>query len=173
CFGLFTRGEEVGFVGAIKLAQSKIVPRSTTIVSLATSASRGFAQIGSGPIVRVGDRMSIFDNEGTSYLLRVGEAAKIPVQRCLLDGGTCEATAYQLYGYRCVAASLALGHYHNCGPDHTIVPEFVSIQDYANMVRLCLAIVLDPSPQGKQQGALLRRKLEKNAESYRRFYRQL
>ena len=42
-----------------------------------------------------------------------------------MSGGTCEATAYQLYGYRTAALCVALGNYHNCGPDLTIAPEFV------------------------------------------------
>ena len=114
CVGLFTRAEEVGFVGAIKLAQAGILPRNLTILSLETSTPRGTAEIGRGPIVRVGDRISSFDGSATARLLSAAQEEEIPVQRCLLDGGTCEATAYQLYGYTCAAASLALGNYHNC-----------------------------------------------------------
>ena len=69
-------------------------------------------------------------------------AKEIPVQRCLLDGGTCEATAYQLYGYTCAAASLALGNYHNCTPEGKIAAEYVAIDDFVGMVRLCVATVL-------------------------------
>ena len=120
CVGLFTRAEEVGFVGAIKLAKAEILPRSLTILSLETSTPRGTAEIGKGPIVRVGDKASIFDGPATARLLAAAAAEKIPVQRCLLDGGTCEATAYQLYGYTCAAASVALGNYHNVTPEGTI-----------------------------------------------------
>jgi putative aminopeptidase FrvX len=172
CAGLFTRAEEVGFVGAINLAQSKILSPRTTIFSLETSTPRGSAKIGSGPIIRVGDRISMFDGAATARLLQLAQAAEIPVQRCLLDGGTCEATAYQLYGFTCVAASLALGNYHNCAPGGTIAPEFVSFDDYANMVRLCVAAALSDS-QAPDPSRLLRKKLEKNAQSFRPFYRQL
>ena len=120
CVGLFTRAEEVGFVGAIKLAQAGILPRSLTILSLETSTPRGTAEIGRGPIVRVGDRISTFDGPATARLLSIAQEEEIPVQRCLLDGGTCEATAYQLYGYTCAAASVALGNYHNVTPEGTI-----------------------------------------------------
>ncbi len=172
CLGIFTRAEEVGFVGAIKLAQAKIVPSSATVFSLETSTPRGGARIGAGPVVRVGDKMSIFDGPATARLLELAQAGQIPVQRCLLDGGTCEATAYQLYGYRCVAASLALGNYHNCTPEGTIGPEFVAIDDYVNMIRLCRAAVLDRD--GASAGRrLLRRKLEKNAVSFQPLYRSL
>ena len=169
CVGLFTRAEEVGFVGAIKLAQADLLPRSCTILSLETSTPRGTAEIGKGPIVRVGDKVSTFDGPATARLLRAAQEEKIPVQRCLLDGGTCEATAYQLYGYTCAAASLALGNYHNVTPDGTIAAEYVAIDDFVGMVRLCRALVLRRGKANDPQ-KLLRQKLEANARSYRRFY---
>jgi putative aminopeptidase FrvX len=170
CFGLFTRAEEVGFVGAIKLAQANILPRSLTILSLETSTPRGTAEIGKGPIVRVGDRVSSFDGPATARLWSVAQEEKIPVQRCLLDGGTCEATAYQLYGYTCAAASLALGNYHNITPAGTIAAEYVAIDDFVGMVRLCVATVLRRG-KGNDPQKVLRQKLEANARNYRAFYR--
>lgn len=172
CLGLFTRAEEVGFWGAIQLARSEIVPRDVTILSLETSAPRGGAEIGRGPIVRVGDRLSIFDSRGTSRLLSAARANQIPVQRCLLDGGACEATAYQAFGYTCVAASIGLGNYHNCAPDGTIQPEFVSFEDYANMVRLCVALVTVPANEGDPV-ANLREQIEQRASSVDRLFRPL
>jgi endoglucanase len=169
CAGLFTRAEEVGFVGAIKLAQAGILPRSLTIVSLETSTPRGTAEIGRGPIIRVGDKVSSFDGPATARLLTVAQEEGIPVQRCLLDGGTCEATAYQLYGYTCAAASVALGNYHNCAPDGTIATEYVAIDDFVGMVRLCVAAVLRRGRRNDPQ-KMLRRKLEENAHRYRRYY---
>lgn len=169
CVGLFTRAEEVGFVGAIKLAQAKILPRSLTILSLETSTPRGTAEIGKGPIIRVGDRVSSFDGLATARLLSVATEEEIPVQRCLLDGGTCEATAYQLYGYTCAAASLALGNYHNITPKGTIAAEFVAIDDFVGMVRLCVAGVLR-SVKADDPQKTLRKSLETNARSYREFY---
>ena len=162
CVGLFTRAEEVGFVGAIKLAQSGALLRSLTILSLETSTTRGTAEIGKGPIVTVGDKVSSFDPRATARLLSTAEAEKISVQRCLLDGGTCEATAYQLYGYTCAAASLALGNYHNVTPQGAIGPEFVAIDDFVGMVRLCVAVILR-SGKGVQPEKALRKKLETNA----------
>lgn len=169
CVGLFTRAEEVGFVGAIKLAQAEILPLRLTILSLETSTPRGTAELGRGPIVRVGDRVSTFDGAATARLLTVALEEKIPVQRCLLDGGTCEATAYQLYGYTCAAASLALGNYHNITPEGVIAAEFVAIDDFVGMVRLCVAAVLRGRKVRDPQKAL-RKKLEENARSYRAFY---
>lgn len=166
CLGIFSRAEEVGFWGAIQLAKSKKLPKGTTILSLETSTPRGGAEIGRGPIVRVGDRLSIFDSAGTAAVIDIAREFEIPVQRCLLDGGACEASAYQLYGYTSVAASIALGNYHNCTPDGKIGAEIVAIDDFTGMVRLCLATVLRG---GKTNDAprQLRAKLEGNARQYR------
>ncbi len=172
CLGLFTRAEEVGFWGAIQLARSGILPEDITIFSLETSTPRGGARIGCGPIVRVGDRLSIFDSGETARVMSVAAANAIPVQRCLLDGGACEASAYQLYGYRSVAASIGLGNYHNCAPDGTIQCEYVSVEDYANMVRLCVAVACGATRVGDPVKSL-RATLEKKAANYRRFFRPL
>ncbi len=171
CLGIFTRAEEVGFWGAIQLARSGTLPRNITVFSLETSAPRGGAEIGRGPIVRVGDRLSIFDSGETARLMNVAAANKIPVQRCLLDGGSCEASAYQLYGYRSVAASIGLGNYHNCAPDGTVQCEYVSLDDYANMVRLCVAVVLERNKM--DPGRELRDSLEKRAAGYSPLFRPI
>jgi endoglucanase len=171
CLGIFTRAEEVGFWGAIQLARSGILPKDITVFSLETSTPRGGAEIGRGPIVRVGDRLSIFDSGETARLISVAAANGIPVQRCLLDGGACEASAYQLYGYRSVAASIALGNYHNCAPDGSIQCEFVSVDDYANMVRLCVAVASES--KRSDPVSALRTTLETRAANYQPFFRPL
>jgi endoglucanase len=171
CLGLFTRAEEVGFWGAIQLARAQILPKDITIFSLETSTPRGGAEIGRGPIVRVGDRLSIFDSGETARVMSVAAANAIPVQRFLLDGGACEASAYQLYGYRSVAASIGLGNYHNCASDGSIQCEYVSVDDYANMVRLCVALVCEPK-HSNPVGAL-RETLEKRADVHSQFFRKM
>ena len=121
--------------------------------------------------MRVGDRLSIFDSTETARLMNVAVTNKIPVQRCLLDGGSCEASAYQLYGYRSVAASVALGNYHNCAPDGTIQCEYVFVEDYANMVRLCLAVVTESARSDPTKA--LRDSLEKRAAGYSPLFRKI
>ena len=81
-----------------------------------------------------------------------------------MSGGTCEATAYQLYGYRSAALCVALGNYHNCGPDITIAPEFVSVEDVHGMVRLLVAAATMPA--SSDPITELREKLEKGLEKY-------
>jgi endoglucanase len=169
-YGLFTRAEEVGFVGAIHLAKSGKVPLDVTIVSLECSSERspGAGKMGDGPIVRVGDKTSIFDDGATAALVTAATEGKVPHQRCLMSGGTCEATAYQLHGYRTAALCVALGNYHNCGPDLTIAPEYVAVDDVAGMIALMRAASTHESPTDPR--AALREKLEKGMERYRRFY---
>ncbi len=169
CYGLFTRAEEVGFVGAIQLAKSERLPRDLTIVSLETSSECGGpVTMGTGVIVRVGDLTSIFDSTATAQLLAVAKEHAIPTQRALMQGGTCEATAYQLYGYRTAGLCVALGNYHNCGPDTEIAAEFVSLLDALAMARLCAAAACAGDPPDPH--AALRARLEQRAEEHRRFF---
>ena len=168
-YGLFTRAEEVGFVGAIQLARSEVLPRDVTVVSLETSSAKGGpATMGAGPIIRVGDRTSIFDSLATAQLTHIAKQAGIPHQRLLMAGGTCEATAYQLYGYRTSGLCVALGNYHNCGENTQIDAEYVSLADVEGLVKLCVALSATrdlPDPL-----TALRERLERDVESYRPFW---
>lgn len=141
CYAIFTRAEEVGFVGAVELAKHWPLGDGVKFVSLENSSPVGHAQQGKGPVVRVGDRMTVFDDEITGELLEAAKAAQIDVQRCLLDGGSCEATAMQLYGVRAAGISVLLNFYHNCGPGDEIVPESISLADAAGMIDLITALV--------------------------------
>jgi len=170
-WGLFTRAEEVGFVGAIELAKSGGLPKSVTVISLETSSVKGGpVKIGGGPIIRVGDRTSVFDSAATAHLQEAAKAAGITHQRALMQGGTCEATAYALYGYRTAAMCVALGNYHNCGPGDHIAPEYVSVDDTLGMARLCVAAATSApaDPLGDLRG-----RLEKRGAEHRRFFRGL
>jgi putative aminopeptidase FrvX len=141
--GVLSRAEEVGFQGALALAESKRLPRESLVISLETSRELPPVRMGNGVIVRVGDRASIFDSDATRFLSEVaGDLEKgnksFRHQRALMSGGTCEATAYQEYGYRCAAVCVALGNYHNCGANNKIRAEFVSEADVISMARLLM-----------------------------------
>lgn len=166
-YGLFTRAEEVGFIGAIHLAKSERLPKSVIVVSLETSSeSAGACRMGDGVIVRVGDKTSIFDAAVTATLIEIARERQIPHQRALMAGGTCESTAYQLYGFRSAGLCIALGNYHNAAPGNRIEPEFVALADVEAMAALCVAAamaggnLLDPD-------AALRQRLETQMEKYR------
>jgi putative aminopeptidase FrvX len=170
-WGLFTRAEEVGFIGAIELAKSGQLPKSVTVVSLETSSVKGGpVKIGAGPIIRVGDRTSVFDSGATAQLQEAAKLAGITHQRALMQGGTCEATAYALYGYRTAAMCVALGNYHNCGPGDGIAPEYVSVNDTLGMARLCVAVATSAPADAL---ADLRGRLEKRVAEHRRYFRKL
>jgi putative aminopeptidase FrvX len=138
--GVISRAEEVGFHGALMVAASAGIPNDALVVSLETSREMPPVKMGQGVILRVGDRASIFDSEGTRYLAEVGNELvrkkQMQYQRALMSGGTCEATAYQEFGYQTVALCIALGNYHNCGPADKIAAEYVSIGDACGMVDL-------------------------------------
>ncbi len=139
--GVLSRAEEVGFQGALALIESRLLPRDGLVISLETSKELPPIQMGKGVIVRVGDKASIFNTEGTRFLTEVASAMqqadkKFTFQRALMSGGTCEATAYQELGYQTAAVCVALGNYHNCGPNNRIAEEFVHSDDARGMVRL-------------------------------------
>ncbi len=59
-----------------------------------------------------------------------------------MDGGTCESTAYQQFGWTSAALCMALDNYHNMGPDNRIAPEVISLADYEGLVEFFSAAVV-------------------------------
>jgi endoglucanase len=140
--GLISRAEEVGFHGA--LAATRTLPKNSLIVSLETSRELPGVKMGQGVILRVGDRTSIFDARATRFLREVAQGIKatrngFSFQTGLMSGGTCEATAFQEFGFQTAAVCVALGNYHNCGPKKRIAAEYVSLSDVMGMVELLVA----------------------------------
>ncbi len=173
CYGLFTRGEEVGFAGAVEIAREGwLVAERLTVISLETSAERPPARMGDGPIVRVGDKTSMFDATVTAELTATATAAGITFQRCLMSGGTCEATPFRLYGARCGALCVALGNYHNCGPDRRIEAEYVSRADFEGLVGLCVQIAWRGAAGAPDPDAELRAAIEKRLQPYEPYHRR-
>jgi putative aminopeptidase FrvX len=137
----FTRAEEVGWLGAWHLAQNWPFGKDAVFVSIETSRPVNGAVMGAGPMVRVGDRVSVFDSESVAVLMTTAKEQGIRVQRCLLDAGACEATAVQATGVRSAGISIPLGNYHNFGPQRQISPEFVMMDDVKSLVDLLKALV--------------------------------
>ncbi|MDP2326808.1 MAG: hypothetical protein Q8M79_01825 [Dehalococcoidia bacterium] len=140
--GLFTRAEEVGLVGAAAAAVGGVLPRDGLIVAVeCSSAAGGRAEQGGGPIVRVGDIGHIFSPRMSMWMTQVAREMQaadpaFKFQRKLMDGGTTEATAYDLMGYETGAACVALGNYHNMGADRRIEAETVHLGDIDGLARL-------------------------------------
>jgi endoglucanase len=165
-WGLFTRAEEVGFLGALEAIRLGTVPAGADVLSLECSKALADAPQGGGVIVRVGDRMSIFDPGLTAALTAAAGAlaAEDPTfrfQRKLMDGGACEATAFCAAGYRASGLALPLGGYHNASDGEPgIVPETVLAADYLAEVRLLVALATRPEllrPDGAPPGWLTER----------------
>ncbi|MFW5870312.1 MAG: M20/M25/M40 family metallo-hydrolase, partial [Candidatus Sumerlaeota bacterium] len=125
--GLFTVAEEAGFHGAFYACREKFLPTSCRVVSVETSSERAGPKRGDGVVVRVGDRRSIFDPAMTQLLLEAGGRVRssghpeCKMQRALMDGGTCEGTAYQWHGYPTGALALPLGNHLNNGDLEKVV----------------------------------------------------
>ncbi|MGD2101819.1 MAG: hypothetical protein PVG83_06235 [Acidimicrobiia bacterium] len=145
---LLTRAEEVGLIGAIHAAKHGTIPDGARLLSIEMSRELPTARIGDGPIIRVGDRSTVFDREMSNRISRAAADVGLTHQRKLMDGGGCEATAFGAYGYRATGLCLALGNWHNRGNldaveagDHSAaIPrwEEISIGDFHGLVRLLL-----------------------------------
>ena len=143
--GVLSRAEEVGFQGALTIAADGSLPKDALVISLETSKELPGARMGGGVILRVGDKASIFDSASSRFLEEVATELVVrrkgfAFQRALMGGGTCEATAYQEFGYTSAAVCVALGNYHNSGPRARIAAEFVSVRDVSGMVDLLVAV---------------------------------
>jgi len=149
---LLARAEEVGFVGTLghlELGWLQRARRRVVIVNIETSRALPGAVMGRGPVVRLGDRGTVFEPGGLRLL--AGLAARVlpgKHQRRVMDGGACEAGAALIYGVPAVAIALPLGNYHNQsiegGPDARQpggpAPEFLHLDDLGGAVRLCAAL---------------------------------
>jgi endoglucanase len=140
---LLTRAEEDGFIGAIAAAtKPQLLRKSDRLVVIETSAKQPHAPQGSGAILRVGDRTSIFNSSLTYFIQQQAEALakkdkSFKFQRALMPGGTCEATVYDIYGFTAASICVALGNYHNMDRERKkIAPEHIDIADWENMVKL-------------------------------------
>jgi endoglucanase len=143
--GLLTRGEEVGFIGMLAHLQHGWVAkakRRIVCISLETSRSLPNAEIGKGPVVRLGDRRTVFDPNYLRVLTEVAEDV-LPKkhQRRIMDGGTCEATAALAYGLPAIGISVPLGNYHNESYEGRNrgkpAPEYVHLDDVEGLLKLC------------------------------------
>lgn len=171
---LLTRGEEEGFVGAIAAAMKpKLLKKTDRLIIIECSAQQPHAPQKKGPIIRVGDRTSIFNSSLTYFLTQQAEESakrskRFQFQRALMPGGTCEATVYDVYGFHAASICIALGNYHNMDRDREkIGPEYIDLDDWENMVRLFVAIARAGHTYREGHKAL-RQRLEKRFRGLRK-----
>lgn len=163
---LFTRAEEVGFIGALAAVRHNTIPQDAKVIALENSRAFPEAPIGGGPIVRVGDRLTIFSPRLTDDIARIAEdiaggpaspkasqkQADMPKwkwQRKLMAGGACEATVFCHAGLDATCVCLPLGNYHNmanldeaqAGTIENPKPgrEYVALADAQGMIDLLTA----------------------------------
>ena len=143
-FGLFTRAEELGLIGARLIADQRLIPKDTIIISIESSRSLPGAEIGRGPVIRVGDAQRTFDQSAEAYLISARDrlidrsCGGFYAQRQLMSGGTCEASAFGAYGYPVTGLAFPLGNYHNEAPDGDIACEYIDKKDFEFGVALLL-----------------------------------
>lgn len=172
----FTRAEEIGFVGALGACRSKTIPENAPVIALENSRAFDDSPIGGGPIVRVGDRLTVFTPRLTAAVAARAEAvaggpasptaaqkqSDLPTwrwQRKLMAGGACEATVFCAAGYEATCVCLPLGNYHNmadlaavqAGTNTTppaIASEQIAIRDFDGLVDLLIACGQELQPGG-------------------------
>ena len=154
--GIFTRAEEVGLVGARLIAESDILAKDKLIVSLESSRVLPGAEQGKGPVIRTGDAAFTFSVEAEAILVKAKEEIQkkdpdFRVQRQLMSGGTCEASAFLLYGYQATGIAFPLGNYHNGTEDGQIGAEFIHKEDYFSGIQLMVESVLHARDRQKTQ----------------------
>ena len=140
-YGVFTRAEEVGLVGARLMAEAGTLPPETLVISAESSRTLPGAEMGEGPVIRVGDAGLTFNADAESVLIRAREALRdrdtgFKCQRQLMSGGTCEASAFAVFGYQTTGIAFPLGNYHNGAPEGRIEAEYIHVDDYLGGVEL-------------------------------------
>lgn len=150
--GLLTRAEEIGFAGAIAACRAGTLPRNARVVAVETSSEIPGVRMGEGPVLRVGDLACTFSPELTAWCRLVGQDVTkksngFKFQRKLMDGGTCESTVYQAWGYQATGLCLALGNYHNMDTRRKrLAPEFIHLSDYSQLVQWFVALATTQRP---------------------------
>lgn len=139
---LVTRAEEAGLIGASAAAFARWLPAESAVISIECSQAQVESPQQAGPIVRVGDRSSLFDPDLGDWLCHAaGQIANVDStfcwQRRLMPGGTCEASVFRAAGYRTAGLCIALGNYHNRNTKRRkIEAETIDRQDWLGLVRL-------------------------------------
>ncbi len=142
---LLTRAEEVGFVGMLAALDAGFLPRRALYINIECSSVAAGAVLGAGPILRVGDRLWVFDPDISGGMAALADElasqqSSFRYQRKLMDSGACEATPLMQADYRTGAVALPLGNYHNSGPGAQLAPEYIHLDDANGLVRLLVHV---------------------------------
>ncbi|WP_428387631.1 M20/M25/M40 family metallo-hydrolase [Mucisphaera sp.] len=147
---LLTRAEEGGFFGAIDhVKQIRNASQAPTYITLEMSMARPEVLVGSGVVIRLGDRQTTYDPPTANWLSKTASELadtdpRFTYQRQLMPGGTCESTVFQAALGRAGALCLPLGNYHNLTPSGSIGHEYISLADYRDLITLCTHLATQP-----------------------------
>ena len=157
-YGVFTRAEEGGLFGARLLAEEGTLPPGTVVVSVESSSVIPGVEQGKGPVIRTGDAMTTFDSGAERVLSQAAghlkaQANGFQVQRQLMSGGVCEATAFAAHGYPVTGLAFPLGNYHNAttsipDPDGGVGAEYIKLTDFLGGVDLLTEVARGERPEG-------------------------
>jgi len=142
---LLTRAEEIGFGGMAEAVGGDLDKSNIYVNIECSNAAPAGAVPGAGPIIRVGDRLSIFDPDVTAGMgfLAAGLGPDFRFQRKLMDGGACEASMLMQAGFRTGALALPLENYHNNGKKG-LRSERIHLDDALGLVKLLVAFATSP-----------------------------
>ncbi len=164
-YGLLTRAEEVGFVGAISAAKHGLVDPAWPVLGIEMSKEQPNARLGGGAVIRVGDALTVFDPALTALMRQTARdleknkrTSHLKYVSSLMPGGSTESTGLAQMGYQTCAVCLPLGNYHNMG-GNSIAPEKINLRDFEALLAL-LAEVAQRDPDSACGGGLKQRLLE-------------
>ncbi len=145
---VFTRAEEVGFIGLISLIKNGYFCKKDYYISCETSKCISSIHFGCGVVLRLGDKVGLFENQFTNAFFRYFQNKKLldnfPIQKALLDGGTCEATPLVINNFMASGLACPLGNYHNLNQDKNLISEeYINIDDFTSYVNTIIEISLN------------------------------
>jgi endoglucanase len=144
----FTRASGLGFAGTQGLVEAGLLlPGQVALCVHGVPAQPG-AQPGAGPVLCLGDALSLFDAEVARVLdhaiARYREhAADAPIQRAALAQGASAAGLLALQGRPVAALAVAVTAAMNMGARGSVEPERFALADYERLVALLEMVCVD------------------------------
>ena len=125
-------------------------------------------------IVRVGDRISVFDSDFTYWMTQQAEQlAKrdkaFKHQRAFMPGGACEATVFAVTTTSPAPRAWRWATITTWTAQKTMGPEYVDLVDWISMVKLFIELA-DKAHEYERGMAALKSRLEKRYLAWERFF---
>jgi endoglucanase len=179
---VFTRGEESGFNGTLAMMRHDVLPGDLLLVSMETSRMLAGAEQGKGPVVRLGDRMTVYSGDLCLYMEKCAAKVKkshprFKFQRRVMDGGMSEASAFVCHDYTAAGIAFPLGNYHNMGDKPgrggrpVLRAETIHIDDLLNGLKLMVEMSKNLTGWSDAMGKLVER-LQKSNRPFERLLKK-